>query len=92
MCGEARRERKNMAQEERVVLREIPAGGIRQTDFVVEYMDSQGEWVPAAGGWNWGAACRSTYPNEQAAGVMADEIARVGGHRTRIVRVVTRGD
>lgn len=81
-----------MASEERVVLREIPAGGSKQTDFIVEYMDSEGHWASAAGGWGWGAVCRGAYPNEQSATIMASEIAKAGGYRTRVVKVVTSGD
>ena len=81
-----------MASEERVVLREIPAGGSKQIDFIVEYMDGEGRWVPAAGGWNWGTVCRGTYPNEESAATVANEIAKVGGYRTRVVKVVTGGN
>lgn len=81
-----------MASEERVVLREIPAGGSKQTDFIVEYMDGEGHWVPAAGGWNWGTVCRGTYPNEESAATVANEIAKAGGYRTRVVKVVTGGN
>lgn len=80
-----------MAQESRTVVREIPAGGTVNTDFVVEYMDSEGKWLDAAGGWKWGLACKSGYPDERVAGLVAEEISQTGGHRTRITKVVTRG-
>ena len=81
-----------MAKTERTIMREIPAGGVKQTDFVVEYRDGEGHWVSAAGGWNWGAVCRSSYPTEAGANTMATEIARLAEYATRVVKVVTHGD
>jgi len=81
-----------MAKTERTILREIPAGGVKQTDFVVEYRDSEGHWGSAAGAWRWGTVCRSSYPTEAAANAMAVEIAKLAEHSTRVVRVVSHGD
>ena len=81
-----------MAKTERTILREIPAGGVKQTDFVVEYRDSEGHWGSAAGGWNWGSVCRSSYTTQDGANAMATEIARLAEYATRVVKVVSHGD
>ena len=81
-----------MAKSERIVVQEIPAGGAKRIDFAVEYKDAKGHWVAADGGWNWGLAVRSSYPNEAAALSIAREIAKQAQYATRVVKVVTDGD
>ena len=55
--------------------------------YEVEYLDGDGEWVSAAGGWQGGETVKGMYQNAEGASLAAKSLNKTHEHFTRIVRV-----
>ena len=55
--------------------------------YEVEYLDGDGQWVSAAGGWQGGETVKGMYQNAEGASLAANSLNKTHEHFTRIVRV-----
>lgn len=55
--------------------------------YEVEYRDSDGQWVSAAGGWQGGETVKGMYQNAEGASLAARSLNKTHDHYTRTVKV-----
>ena len=55
--------------------------------YEVEYLDTQGQWISAAGGWKDGETVMAQYPDRDGARLAAVSLRKTHSYQTRYVRV-----
>ena len=62
-------------------------GDVDESYFEVEYLDTNQEWISAAGGWAGVVGVKAMYADEHAASLTARTLHKSHGHDTRYVKV-----